>query len=107
MLASLSADERYRVEVFVEALRSEQSIDGLTRQQSRLIRVLQSAPGRIFSGWHLSDLIAPDPLDPPEPQVVKVLVCRIRQLRPDLSPHIQTVWGQGLRWIETPTTKGD
>lgn len=102
MLESLSADERYRVEVFVEALRSQRNIDGLTRQQSRLVRALQSAPGQVFSSLLLSDLIANNPLDPPEPKVVDVVVCRVRKLRPDLGQRIQTAWGQGYRWIDRP-----
>jgi|SRR5690625_4642247 len=102
MLESLSADERYRVEVFVEALRTSQSFDGLTRQQSRLVRVLQSAPGQVFPSRLLSDLIANNPLDPPEPKVVDVVVYRVRKLRPDLGRCIQTVWGHGYRWIDRP-----
>lgn len=104
MLENLSADERYRVEVFVEALRSEPNIDGLTRQQTRLVRTLQAAPGQVFSQLRLSDLIANNPLDPPAPKIADVIVCKVRRLRPDLGQHIQTVWGQGYRWTENPTT---
>ena|SRR5690625_5228681 len=104
MLESLSADERYRVEVFVEALRASQNIDGLTRQQSRLVRALQSAPGQIFSSLILSDLMADNPLDPPEPRAADVVVCKVRKLRPDLGRCILTAWGQGYFWIENPTT---
>lgn len=107
MLGNLSDDERYQVEAFVEALRSEQSIDGLTRQQSRLVTTLRAAPGKIFSRQQLSDLIAEDPLDPPESSAAGVIVCRVRSLRPDLGRHIQTLRGHGYRWLEEPITIGD
>lgn len=107
LLCGLSEDEEYLVMEFLEELRAPQPVEGLTGAQSRLVRTLRAARGRILSKPFLVDTIAKNLDAPPDHKLIDVFICQIRKRRPDLSLHIENVWGQGLRWIENPTTEGD
>lgn len=103
MLFGLSDDEEFLVAEFLDAIRAPQPIGGLTRQQSRLVLILQAARGRVLSKPFLVDALAKDMAAPPDLKLIDVFICQIRRRRPDLSPQIETVWGQGVRWIDNPT----
>ena len=77
---------------------SEEPIDGLTRMQSRLVRTLQAAHGRILSRDLIIDGIHWDKIDQPYPQIVRVMIHKIKHRRPDIGAHILNVWGYGYYW---------
>lgn len=95
----LTDDEEYLLSGFLEEIRRPQPIEGLTDQESKLVRALQAAPNRSLAPLFLADAVACNPSDPPETHVISVLVCKIKKKRPDLADRIETTWGQGYRWL--------
>ncbi|MEM7515433.1 MAG: hypothetical protein AAF368_00725, partial [Planctomycetota bacterium] len=74
--------------------------DGLTAQETRFVRAVQSAGGRLVNHESLLGAIAVPSLDEPNIKAVSVIACKVRAKRPDLGAQILTVWGEGFRWEE-------
>ncbi|MEM7516882.1 MAG: helix-turn-helix domain-containing protein [Planctomycetota bacterium] len=96
----ITEDEFCAVEDFVQSLRTQTSIDGLTAQETRFVRAVQSAGGRLVNQESLLGAISVPSSDEPNIRSVAVIACKVRAKRPDLGAQILTVWGQGFRWEE-------
>lgn len=103
-LARLDADTRDVVlALALEIVREPQPIEGLTRQQTKLVRVLQAQAGRWVSYDALAQAIqCRDRLDPVSRELVTVRLCQMRGH--PMREHIETT-GKGrfkegmARWI--------
>lgn len=95
----LDEGQRALVAEFAGVIAGEgQPIPGLTPQESRLVRALEAGRGRVLSYTFLADAIAHDPLQPPALHTVRMVLCHLRQKRPDIGRSIVTVHGAGLKW---------
>jgi DNA-binding response OmpR family regulator len=76
---------------------------GLTETQRRIIAHLAQTPGRVVRKRQIHDALYFDRIDAPEPKLVDVMICKIRQqLKKFNAPYrIETVWGTGYRLLET------
>ena len=74
--------------------------EGLTRLQGRMVAYLRSRAGVICSKEQVLTAIYFDrSIDEiPEIKVIDVLLMKLRRRRPDIV--IETVWGQGLRYVK-------
>lgn len=73
-------------------------IEGLSPEESRLVRVVHAARGRVVRRIELQEIGARDPADPPVAKVVDVRLWRIARKRPDVRALLETVRGEGVRW---------
>ena len=66
----------------------DQPIDGLSRQEAKMVRVLIGARGRSVSIDALTTLIAADPLEPTTHVTIRAVKYKICAKRPDIGQHI-------------------
>ena len=100
----MTEHEEGMVAEFLAAIRDPEPIEGLNRQECKLVRTLEAANGRALSRGLLCDAVAVDPLNPPVPSVIDVIVHRIRRKRPEVG--IETVRGRGFRWSRRDAVRG-
>ncbi len=98
---SWTADELYLAECFVdEVLRKKESFSGLTVQESKFVRALKAAHGRVVPHTTMSDIVSSRPGHPVDLGYTRVLKSLISQKRPDIFRCIHTAWGEGYYWRE-------
>lgn len=107
-LSRLDPDTRDAVlSLAVELVTAPQPIDGLTQQQTRFVRLLQSRPNFWLSGLVIAEAIQSRNLtDPVYPGIANVVYWNIRQRRPDLAERIQRRGRLGYRWVAGPVCAG-
>jgi len=72
----------------------------LTPTQRRILICLHDAAGAVLSkDALLSSVYFDRPGDLPGVKILDVLVCKMRPCIPESRGRIETVWGQGLRWV--------
>lgn len=68
-------------------------LPGLTIPQTRLVRLLKAAGGKVVPRAIVAAHVAPEAQE----KIIDVYVANVRKL-PDYGPHIVTVWGVGFAW---------
>lgn len=86
------------IEMVLLSLVRPARVEGLTDQQSRLVRALHAARGRIVTPETLLVVIGSDGCA----NAISVLLSNIEKARPDLGAVIANVWGDGYRWTGGP-----
>lgn len=102
----LSAEVARLREIIRNLTRQDQEpVAGLTRNQSRLIRALEGAGGRMLTHDALMDAVYWDGLrDAPQPFTLKVMVWHIRRRRPDIAARLRLHRGQGYALLPEGTS---
>ena len=92
---------RCLVEVIGEmAGHTQKNLPGFTKLESRLIRCLEAANGRVVSKEGLMQAMCFDSInDYPAIQMVDVYICKVRKKSPEYRRRILTSWGEGY-WME-------
>lgn len=85
---------RFRMEDRPDFIMACRRVFDLTAEEARLLQCLMNAPACSHS--HLSETIAPEA----EPNIIKVLVCKIRRKLRPYQIKIDTIWGQGYTMTE-------
>lgn len=76
----------------------------LTRQEFSLFEDLRAAFPRMRSQEQLLDALYWDrPNEVPELKIIDVFVCKLRKKIKPLGLQIQTIWGQGYRFVPVAT----
>ena len=74
----------------------------LTPLEERLFSALASRPGKTLSKSAIYDAIYFDRAsadDLPDPKIIDILICKIRQKLPKDKGQIETAWGRGYRFV--------
>ncbi len=75
----------------------EPPLEGLTKMQSRIVRTLEQANGRILSRDAIIDANYWDhPNDIPQVKIIDVMLHKIRKNRPDIGARLINIWGYGF-----------
>jgi DNA-binding response OmpR family regulator len=76
---------------------------GLTRQQAAVADLLHSKMNRLVTNESLMNALYFDrPDDAPSHDILKVVVCKVRQKIKGSPYVIETIWGQGFRMVSKP-----
>lgn len=82
---------------------SEDLIDGLSKYESRIIRILQAHKGGAVDRASIMNAVYFDRVDQdnvPHFRIIDVFLARIKDKSPSIAANIKTVWGVGYRWEE-------
>ncbi len=80
---------------------NDPTVEGLTKSESRIVRALESAAGRLVKREALRSALYFDRFidDEPASRIVDCFICLLRLKRPDISARLFGVWGIGYRLV--------